>query len=92
MYCRGHRGRSLRRRRSAQLIGFSQLTVEPAPEGVQQVGDGFVHADVPLQLCTQRRHSLALDATRHDVAEPRQVGVAVQRQTVRRDVAAAVDP
>lgn len=30
-----------------------QLTAEALPEGVQQVGDGFVHADVPPQLGAQ---------------------------------------
>lgn len=61
-------------------------------EGVQQVRDGFLHADVPLQLAAQRRHALPFDAARHDVAEPGQVSVTVQSQTVRCDVTAAVDP
>lgn len=83
----GHRWR-----RSAVLICSSQLTVELQSESVQQMGHCLVDADVPVQLGTQWRHALPLDTTRDDVVKPRQVGVAVQRQTVRRDVAAAVDP
>lgn len=56
------------------------------------MGHCLVDADVPLQQGTQRRHALPLDTTRDDVVKPRQVGVAVQRQAVRGDVAAAVDP
>lgn len=86
----------LRRRRAGILVGFwrfclRQPAAELLPEGVQQVRDGFLHADVSLQLSAQRRHAFAFDPTRHDVVEPRQVRVAVQSQAVRRDVAAAVD-
>lgn len=68
-----------------------QLTVELVSEGVQQVRDGFLHTDVSLQLSAQWCHSFIFDTTRHDVAEPRHVGVTVQSQTVRGDVSAAVD-
>lgn len=61
------------------------------PEGVQQVRDGFLHADVSLQLAAQRRHAFPFDAARYDVTEPGQVRVTVQSQTVRCDVTPAVD-
>lgn len=60
-------------------------------EGVQQVGDGVLHADVSEQLGAQRGHAFLLDTTRHNVSKPGQVRVTVQGQAVRRDVAAAVD-
>lgn len=53
--------------------------------------DGFLHADVSLQLIAQRRHSFTFDTARYDVAEPRHVSVTVQSQTVRRDVSTTVD-
>lgn len=71
---------------------LAQLTVEMLAEGGQQVGRGLVHAHVSPQLPAERRHAFALDAARNDVGEPGQVRVAVQSQTVGRDVAAAVDP
>lgn len=77
---------------SCDWFSVGQLTVEGVREGVQQVRDGVLHADVSLQLGAQRRHAFILDAARHDVREPRQVGVTVQRHAVRRDVATAVDP
>lgn len=73
------------------VSGFHQLAVELVPEGLQQVGDGLLHADISPQLGTQRRHSFTHNAAGHNVAEPRHVGVAVQRQAVRGDVATAVD-
>jgi len=85
-----------RRRSSAVRLSFRRLSVrQPAvellPEGVQQVRDGLLHTDVPLQLCAQRRHPFTHNAARHHVAEPRHVGVAVQSQAVRRHEVAAVD-
>lgn len=72
-------------------MSVHQLAGELVSEGVQQPGDGFLHADVSLQLSAQRRHSFTFDAARHDVVEPRHVGVAVQSQTMRRDVSTTVD-
>lgn len=73
------------------FLCISQLTVELMSEGVQQVGDGVLHADVSEQLGAQRGHAFLLDTTRHNVSKPGQVRVTVQGQAVRRDVAAAVD-
>lgn len=89
-------GQFLRWWSSAVLISFRclsvcELTAEPVSECIQQVRYGFLHADFSLQLSAQRRHSFAFDTTRHDVAEPRHVGVTVQSQAVRRDVAPTVD-
>lgn len=81
----------LRRRYSIVQITFCQLTVELISEGIQQVRYSFLHGDISLQLSAQRRHSFTFDPARHDVAEPRQVGVAVQSQAVRRDVSTTVD-
>ncbi|MEQ2197870.1 hypothetical protein XENOCAPTIV_004449 [Xenoophorus captivus] len=53
-------------------FSFSQLTVELLSEGIKQVRDGFLHADVSLQLSAQRSHAFAFNPTRYDVAEPRQ--------------------
>lgn len=53
------------------------MTVELVSEGVQQVRDGLLHINFSLQLSTQWCHPFAFDATRYDVAEPRQVGVTV---------------
>lgn len=53
--------------------------------------DGFLHADVPLQLGAHGRHSFTFDTTWYDVAEPRHIGVTVQSQAMRRDVATTVD-
>lgn len=56
------------------------------------MGDGLLHAHVSQQLSAQRRHAFILDTTRHNVPKPGQVRVAVQGETVRRDVATAADP
>lgn len=76
---------------STSYVPLFQFTVELLFESIQEVWDGFLHADVSLQLSTQWSYTFSFNATRYNVIKPCQISIAVQSQTMRRDVAAAVD-
>lgn len=53
------------------------VAVKPLLEGIEEERDRVVNADVSVKLLGQGRDLLAFQATRNDVFEPGQVGVAV---------------
>jgi len=81
---------------SQQLRGFAgricdQLALELIAEGIPKDRQHVGNRDVRVQLLGDTGDALALDAARHNVFEPREIGVAVEREAVRGDVTAAVN-